>query len=509
MRARRIRGAAGESQPCNRVAGSVIRAYKTVRHHGWPTPQCGTAGGPPERWRTQSRPGVPLGGERAQTDRSPWPHRQRDPRAGRMTGHGGRVLVPWIVRSARAPSHASLLAVVDPVVVAVQEFDLLVEVAAQLGAVVALEGLELLDPAAQAGLLGLQVGQDVGALVLGLADHAVVLRLALGDQLVVQLLALVDQLVVLGLTGRDELVVLLLTLADQGVLPLVGLAHDTVAILLALADETLLGLLALGHVLVVQALGQRDDLGGVLALLVRRDGGSGRGSGRAEGARTGLGLRCAGLGVRHLALGLGGTALGLGDLLLQLAQATLGGVGLAAGVLNLLLQLPQLAVQAALQLLVGLGLGLGSLLTGGLHATVGVGLDLTDLGAPAVQLGRELLELGDELLALPAHLCQLLLVETGPTGEGGGTAVVAPVILARAAVLELGDQVVLVGQHPAQLDDDLVQEVVNLGLVITTPQVRRTEALLDDVLGGQRHGFTSLWRSAWSPTSRRAGATWH
>src|SRR5690606_30106415 len=214
-------------------------AHPTVRHRRWPARAVADpeqAGCPAWRRACANRP-QPMA---PQTARPPC---RSDDRSRGSCARAVDLLVQWIVRSAQTPSRPSLLAVVDPVVVAVQEFDLLVEVAAQLGAVVALEALELLDPAAQAGLLGLQVGQDVGALVLGLADHTVVLRLALGDQLVVQLLALVDQLVVLGLTGRDELVVLLLTLADQGVLPLVGLAHDTVAILLALADETLLGLL--------------------------------------------------------------------------------------------------------------------------------------------------------------------------------------------------------------------------------------------------------------------------
>src|SRR5699024_9157817 len=97
-----------------------------------------------------------------------------------------------------------------------------------------------------------------------------------------------------------------------------------------------LGLLALRHVLVVQSLGQLDDLGGVLA--------APRGGSRASGGHGTHG--CPGGGGTVLTRGTvlggvsadGGSLFGITDLGAQLGEPCLGLLGLAPRGLDALLQ---------------------------------------------------------------------------------------------------------------------------------------------------------------------------
>ena len=179
-----------------------------------------------------------------------------------------------------------------------------------------------------------------------------------------------------------------------------------------------------------------------------------------------------------------------------LARGLLGLLRLGASSLDTLLQLLELVVQAGATRLGGLALGCvglrGSLLRG-VDPALSLGLCLLRLGATLLQALRELVELGDELVPLPTDPGHLLLLagqRCSPGGDGLGAVLV--VALAGPAVLQVGPQRVVLGPQATQLDDDLVEEVVDLGLVVAPLEVRGLEALLDDVLGRQRHGFTSL-----------------
>ena len=246
------------------------------------------------------------------------------------------------------------------------------------------------------------------------------------DEPVVRLLTGADQLVVLGLPLADQPVVGLLAGALQLGAALVGLGHGACPVAVALLDEPGLGALALGDVLVVQALGQGDDRARVLPV--------------AGPLLTGAAV----LHSRHRVhvpvprgAQLVALALGARHLLLRRRETLLGGrPGLPA---------------------------LLELTTQRLHVRV---------GRPRV--GRD----GVGSLRCPRVLLRLAL---GSALHGAHRA------SAGAAVLEVGAQAVVLGDEPPQLDHDLVEEVVDLGLVVAATQVRRAEALLDDVLGGQRH----------------------
>src|SRR5450631_866249 len=71
-------------------------------------------------------------------------------------------------------------------------------------------------------------------------------------------------------------------------------------------------------------------------------------------------------------------------------------------------------------------------------------------------------------------------------GTGGDD---TPVLLAG---LELSAQVLVLTAQTTKLDDDLIQEVVNLVLVITTTELSRGEILVEDILGHERHVVTSV-----------------
>ena len=68
----------------------------------------------------------------------------------------------------------------------------------------------------------------------------------------------------------------------------------------------------------------------------------------------------------------------------------------------------------------------------------------------------------------------------------------APRALALAALLQLAAQVVALLGQPPQLGDDLVEEVVDLLLVVATPELGRREVLVEDILGSERHVVTSV-----------------
>jgi hypothetical protein len=66
---------------------------------------------------------------------------------------------------------------------------------------------------------------------------------------------------------------------------------------------------------------------------------------------------------------------------------------------------------------------------------------------------------------------------------------------------ELGAQFFVLLAETAQFVDHLVKEVIDLVLVVTLSELGRLEALIDNVLGRQRHLVTSRWK-----LNRKCGA---
>ena len=87
----------------------------------------------------------------------------------------------------------------------------------------------------------------------------------------------------------------------------------------------------------------------------------------------------------------------------------------------------------------------------------------------------------------------------------GALVEVAPAVVAGPApsplrlLGELVRQVVALLGQPPQLGDDLVEEVVDLLLVVATPELGRREVLVEDILGRERHVVTSVGRSETGP----------
>jgi hypothetical protein len=66
---------------------------------------------------------------------------------------------------------------------------------------------------------------------------------------------------------------------------------------------------------------------------------------------------------------------------------------------------------------------------------------------------------------------------------------------------ELGAQLLVLLAETAQFVDHFVEEVIDLVLVVTLSELGRLEALIDNVLGRQRHLVTSRWK-----LNRKCGA---
>ena len=359
------------------------------------------------------------------------------------------------------------------------------------------------------------------------------------DELVVPVLRGGEQLVVPVLADREQLVVLVLPLAHQLVVPGLGLG-----------DEPVAGGLTLADVLVVQALGHLEqgrragapthcgrtegDRGGLLGrsrllhrhLLLLGRLLLGRLSRLLLGGLSRLDclllrrLGCCGLLLRCREL-LGADALSLLGLLAGLVGLALGLLGLALHLLSLLLGLGEalLRCRGTLLGLLGPGLhGLGPLLRAllrvgdpALRRLLGlVGARLCGLlgllrlrggsGDPRlggllglVSLGGDR---GEAVLRLAVRLRLGLFGRLGVRGlRGGGVGVGlgdGRHALGLAALVELVAEVVALLDDAAHLGHDLVEEVVDLPLVVATPELRRREVLVEDVLRRERHVVTSV-----------------
>ena len=242
----------------------------------------------------------------------------------------------------------------------------------------------------------------------------------------------------LGLAGRQELVVLGLTGRQELFVLRRGVTNDLVVVCLTLVDEALASVLTLGHVLLVQLLRQREHA----SRRTHACGGSTGDLGSAEPFVLGSG-------------GGGGGKRGHG--------------ALVRGLLGCLHPHSRLRL-CLLRIRLGLGYASGGVLFGLLCRHRG-GCDLV-LG---LVLGRGL---GTDAAAGRSGADR----STGGTGE----------TLALLAGRELSAQIVVVTAQTPQLADDLVQEVVDLLLVVATAELCRSEILVEDILGRERHVVTSV-----------------
>ena len=135
----------------------------------------------------------------------------------------------------------------------------------------------------------------------------------------------------------------------------------------------------------------------------------------------------------------------------------LGTLGLGLGALDALLGGP-LGV-------LGVGLGLGSAIRRGLEGALGI----LDLGGQAAELG---------LVAGPAD---------GGHGRGRAIGAHCPLVLARAAVVELLQVVVTLLDERTHLRHDLVEEVVDVPLLVSTTELRGLEVLVEHLFRRKRH----------------------
>ena len=133
------------------------------------------------------------------------------------------------------------------------------EVRLQPGAVVALEGAQLVDLLLQQVTLATQLRKHRGLRLLGLGDHPRRALTSLRDHLLVPGAGLGDERIVLRLSGGQELIVLSLTGRQELLLLRLGLTNHSVVLSLPLADESFASALTFGHILFVQLLRQRQD----------------------------------------------------------------------------------------------------------------------------------------------------------------------------------------------------------------------------------------------------------
>ena len=151
--------------------------------------------------------------------------------------------------------------VVDDQTFVAELVKLALEVGLQTGAVVALEGSQLVDLLLQHVTLSSELVQHRRLPLLSLGDHPGRALARLGDHLLMARGCFADELVVLCLTGGRELLVPGLRRREKLFLFGRGLTNNLVVVCLRLADQALASVLALGHILVVELLRQREYAG--------------------------------------------------------------------------------------------------------------------------------------------------------------------------------------------------------------------------------------------------------
>ncbi len=252
----------------------------------------------------------------------------------------------------------------------------------------------------------------------------------------------------------------------------VGLSLHPLLVGVGFTDQPRLGALSLRDVLVVETLRQRDDGGGILA-----------GGGRYDICRCpipllfrlrgllgcpGYGLLGFGDGPSRFVVSLGHTFLGL----------LLGVFGLGLRLIHALLQGLQIDVQSFASGVVAFAsgcLGVVGVDACGGNPALRVGLALFGLPASSVNPLGQPIQFGHKLVPLPAHPSQVLALRVQPVlGASGvrrerrGAAAGVIVALPGTAVFQVILQRNALGVEASQLDHNLVEEVVDLRLVITT-----------------------------------------